>query len=202
MIMARVFIAGREVEIPNGRATVEQLREAAGIPRNRIMVRQDGSGANTVLPRRGPLEIVGDDHFTDMPIAKRGFSANVRALEDDVRDLSYAYEVALDDDCQHLFVRNFNTPPGYNLSIIPVLLELPSDYPESPPGVGGSHLFLPKGLRYRHHRLQDFHEEVGPLGNSEGQWGWWCYERIDWDPCQDNLITFFELLRTDMTNPR
>ena len=200
--MARVFIGGREVEVRDGQMPVEELREVAGIPANRALIRQDYSGANTMLPRRGYIRVNPGDHFRDMPIAKRGFSMNMRVLEEHARALSYAYEVALDDDCRHLFVRGFNMPPGYNLSVVPILLEVPRDYPESPPGIGGSHLFLPRGLKYQGHKLRDFHEEVGPSGDSSEQWGWWCYERIVWDPCHDDLITFFELVRTDMTNPR
>jgi hypothetical protein len=200
--MARIFVGGREIEVQDGQMSVEELRQAAGIPPNRALIRQHYSGANTMLPRRGYVTVNRGDHYRDAPIAKRGFPINMTVLKDDVCALSYAYEVALDDDCRHLFVKNFNLPPGYNFSTIPALLQVPRDYPESPPGVGGSHLFLPRGLRYQGRKLLDFHEEVGPPDDSDKYWGWWCYERIDWDPCQDDLITFFELLRTDMTNPR
>lgn len=200
--MARVFVNGREVEVPDGRMTADDLREATGIPANRALIRQDPSGGNTMVPRRGYVTVNPQDHYRDAPIAKRGCPVNMRVLENDVVALSYAFNVALDDDCRHLFVRDFNLPPGYNRSTVPVLLEIPQDYPESPPGVGGSHVFLPRGLRYQGRKLRDFHEDVGPGHDPNRQWGWWCYERIDWDPCQDNLISFFELLRTDMTNPR
>jgi len=200
--MARMFVGGREVEVPNGQMNVDDLRAAAGIPSNRALIRQDRSGANVLMPKHGHITVNPEDYYRDSPIATRGAPMNMRVLEDDVSALSCAYDVALDDDCQHLFVSNFNLPPGYNFSTVPVLLEIPRDYPESPPAVGGSHLFLPRGLRYRGRTLQDFHQDVGPLNDSKRQWGWWRYERINWDPCQDNLITFFELLRTDMTNPR
>jgi len=134
----------------------------------------------------------------EAPISRRGTALNVRVLEDDVRALSYAYQVALDDDYRHLFVKNFNTPPGYNFSTIPVLLQIPYDYPESPPGVGESRVYVPSGLQYRGHKLKDFHEWSGPSED----WAWWCYESIKRDPCKDNLIIFFELLRAAMTNPR
>lgn len=200
--MARVFVAGREIEIPNGQMNAKDLREAAGIPPDRMLIRQDHSGKNIIMPKRGSITVNSEDHYRDAPIARRGYDMNLRVLEDDVRALSYAFDVALDDECRHLFVRNFNLPPGYNFSTIPILLEIPPDYPESPPGIGGSQLFLPRGLRYRGRRLRDFHEEVGPLDDPNRRWGWWCYEQIHWDPCQDNLISFFEVLRTDMTDPR
>ncbi len=200
--MPRVFVGGREIEVPDGQMSVDDLREAAGIPPNRALIQQHPSGANTMVPRRGYVTVGPQDHYRDAPIAKRGSPVNMRVLEDDLLALSYAYNVALDDDCRHLFVRNFNLPPGYNFSTIPVLLEIPHDYPESPPGVGGSHLFLPRGLEYQGRKPRDFHKDIGPRHDSSHRWGWWCYERIDWDPCRDNLITFCELVRADMTNPR
>ena len=123
---------------------------------------------------------------------------NVAILEADVRDLSRAYRVELDDDYENLVVTNFHLPPGYNRSKVPVLLELPSDYPESPPGVGSSRVYVPRGLRFRGRTPEDYHENSGP----DGKWAWWCYSWIEWDPCRDNLVTFFELLRAHMTNPR
>ncbi len=122
---------------------------------------------------------------------------NTMILEAHVRLLSFAFQVALDDDCRHLLLADFGYPPGYNFTVSPVLLEIPRDYPESPPGVGASHVYLPGGLRYKGRIPEDYHESVGP---SE-QWAWWCYEEICWDPCRDNLITFFELLRAHLTDP-
>jgi len=123
---------------------------------------------------------------------------NVGILEDDVRELSYAYRVELDDEYRYLIVTNFNSPPGYNLSTIQVLLEIPPDYPESPPGVGSSHVYVPRGLRFNGRKPKDYHEDSGP----SDEWSWWCYSWIKWDSCRDNLVTFFELLRAHMTNPR
>jgi len=116
----------------------------------------------------------------------------------DVENLSYVYQVSLSDDYRYLRIYDFNLPPGYNYLNVSVLLELPRKYPEHPPGVGSSSLFLPLGLKFRNKKLKDYHPYDGP----NNEWAWWCYERIDWDPCKDNLITFFEILRTDMTKPR
>jgi hypothetical protein len=123
---------------------------------------------------------------------------NMMILEDHIRALSYAYPTALDDYCRHILVKGYNLPPGYKFSSIPALLEIPADYPESPPGVGDSHLYVPRGLRYHGRKPKEYHEDRGPSED----WAWWCYQHIDWDPCRDNLITFFELLRVHMTKPR
>ena len=118
-------------------------------------------------------------------------------LRKDLRELSYVYPVALDDDCESILVSHFNLPPGYNARYISILLKLPRDYPESPPGVGDAKVYVPKGLKFNGRIPEDYHEGSGPTED----WAWWCYERIDWNPCKDKLITFFELLRAHMTNP-
>lgn len=115
---------------------------------------------------------------------------------DDLRQLSYIYRVAVDDDYDYMIIGNFNLPPGYNRGQIPIKLKIPLRYPESAPGVGDAKLYVPSDLRYKGRTPQDFHDW------GKDQWAWWCYERIDWDPCRDNLITFFEMLRAHMTNPK
>jgi len=123
---------------------------------------------------------------------------NMYRLKKDIRELSYVYTLAADDDYGSILIRNFNLPPGYNFQSTRVLIYLPDDYPESPPGVGSSSVYVPTNLRYRGKVPDDFHEKIGP----SNEWAWWCYEWIKWDPCKDNLITFFELLRAHMTNPK
>ena len=123
---------------------------------------------------------------------------NTNILRKDIRDLSYVYPLAVDDDFKSLLIQDFNLPPGYNFQSIRVLIDLPDDYPENPPGVGASSVYVPTKLRYQGKVPDDFHKHNGPSND----WAWWCYERIDWDPCKDNLITFCELLRAHMTNPK
>jgi hypothetical protein len=122
---------------------------------------------------------------------------NIHRLKKDIEELSYVYPVALDDDLKSLRVGDFNLPLGYNYDSISILLRIPKQYPEEPPGVGDARVFVPNNLRYKGRKPKDFHDDCGPKG-----WAWWCYLWIDWDPCRDNLITFFELLRAHLTNPK
>ena len=122
---------------------------------------------------------------------------NTRILERHLSDLSYVYTISVDEDMRFFIVRNFDLPPGYNRRQIDIWVEIPSDYPESAPGVGGSDVYVPKGLKFHGRKPSDYHGSSGPKG-----WAWWCYEWIDWNPCKDNLISFFELVRAHMTNPR
>lgn len=121
---------------------------------------------------------------------------NWQRLEHDLRQLSYAYAVAIDDDCKTIIIKDFNLPPGYNRGQVPVMLILPKRYPEKAPGIGDARVFVPDDLSYKGREPKDFHPYSGPDG-----WAWWCYEWIKWNPCRDNLVTFFEMLRAHMTNP-
>lgn len=123
---------------------------------------------------------------------------NLQRLKHDLWMLSYVYPIAIDEQFKFIIVDGFNTPPGYNFDIISILLRLPGNYPESPPGVGDARVYVPSILRYKGRKPEDFHQNSGPTD----EWAWWCYEKIDWDPCKDNLVTFFELLRAHMTNPK
>ena len=122
---------------------------------------------------------------------------NRRIVEAHLRMLSHVFVLSVDEDFGFFIARDFRLPPGYNRSAIDVWVEIPEDYPEGAPGVGGPRVYVPKGLKHRGKTPRDYHPGTGPRG-----WAWWCYEWIDWDPCKDNLITFFEIVRAHMTHPR
>jgi len=121
---------------------------------------------------------------------------NYLTLKEHLLELSRVYPLKLDDRLRWFIIQRFSLPPGYTWTETDVLVDIPSDYPESPPGVGNSRVYLPQGLRYCTRKPRDYHEWTGPQG-----WAWWCYEWILWDSRKDNLITFTELFRTHMTNP-
>ncbi len=121
---------------------------------------------------------------------------NLAILEQHLIELSHVYPLNVADNYDFFILRGFELPPGYNRAETDVWLDLPDDYPESPPGVGSSRVFLPSDLQFGGRKPADYHERIGPKG-----WAWWCYESISWDPCRDNLLVFFELLRTHMTDP-
>ena len=121
---------------------------------------------------------------------------NRTILEKHMSKLAHFFRFSLAEDYSILIIRDFQLPPGFNRKITPVWIEIPKDYPESPPGVGDSRVYVPKGLEFRGRIPNDYHPHKGPRG-----WAWWCYESIDWDPCKDDLLVFCELLRTHMTNP-
>lgn len=121
---------------------------------------------------------------------------NRTITEKHLRELSYGYCLDVDDEFRFFILRKFNLPSGYNRATIDIWTEIPTDYPESAPGVGGSFVYVPEGLKFHGRTPNDYHQGIGRRG-----WAWWCYESIDWDPCRDDLISFFEIVRAHMTDP-
>ena len=129
---------------------------------------------------------------------------NMTRLEQDLRSLSRAFRLWIDDDYSFVVAGGVKLPPGYNMSYTNLLLELPADYPVSPPGVGDSAVYLPPTLRLHGRRLKDLHEFRSPEFDTPGfgEWAWWCYEYVDWSPVRDNLIKFVEMVRADLTHAK
>ena len=135
-----------------------------------------------------------------VPIAGSEMSRKQR----DLQNLSRAgFTIWVGDDRDFVIVENVRLPPGYDRRTIPVLIELPPDYPLVPPGVGSDHIYVPGSLRYHGHKLEDIHEWTTPAFRTPGWngWAWMCYDHIAWDPHRDDLIVFIETVRADLTNP-
>jgi ubiquitin-protein ligase len=107
------------------------------------------------------------------------------------------------DGYEFVVVAGFKLPPGYNVPLTSILLEIPSDYPLSPPGIGNNKAYISPHLRYNGRQLRDVHSNLSPsyptLGF--GPWAWLCYTEIRWNPVGDDLIRFLEMMRADLTNP-
>lgn len=123
---------------------------------------------------------------------------NSNILREHIRRLSFFYPVAADDALRFIVVRSFRLPSGYSTSSTSVLLSIPEDYPLSPPGLRNAKIYIPADLRYCGQELKDVHEDVTP---EWGNWSWFCYERICWNPKRDDLLVILELVRMNLTDP-
>ena len=122
---------------------------------------------------------------------------NMAILEDHLRMLSVGYPISVSDDYNWLRVNHFLLPPGHDRSRTDILVEVPHDYPLSPPGVR-AHMYLPRSLRFQGRKLKDLHPWITP---GWGDWAQMCFEWIRWNPHRDDLIGFMDMVRLDLTNP-
>jgi len=118
-------------------------------------------------------------------------------LDEHLRALSTVYPLSILSDYKYVIVHNFKLPPGFNRSHIDILVEIPEDYPCSPPGVN-TNICVPLDLLFKGKELKSVYKRaVAELG----ELGWFCYQSIDWDPNRGNLIKLMEMVRSDLTNP-
>jgi len=124
-------------------------------------------------------------------------------LHQDLERLSYLFPLCIDDDYRFVIVRAVRLPPGYNCNETSLLIELPPDYPCSPPGIAGYRVFASPNLRFRGRPLADLHPHNYPgyATPGFGPWAWLCYQAIAWDLFTDNLVKFVEMVRADLTDP-
>jgi len=119
-------------------------------------------------------------------------------LKNDLLMLTVGYTIAIHEDYKWFIAKEFKLPPGYNYCLTDVLIEIPDGYPCSPPGVGASHIYLSPKLRFKGQKLPYLHEYTTP---GWGEWAWYCFESIQWDPVRDDLVNFLEIIRTELSNP-
>jgi hypothetical protein len=117
-------------------------------------------------------------------------------------ELSNRYPLWLDDREQFVIVE-IRLPPGMNFLKTKLLIEIPKDYPFSPPGIGNYQVYVPRSLRYCGRELKDLHPDIQPAFDTPGfgPWAQLCYRKIQWCLGRDNLFTFVEMVRTDLTTP-
>lgn len=126
-------------------------------------------------------------------------------LKRDLRNLSRAgFSLWIDERKRFVIVEGIQLPYGYDRSEIPLMIELPSVYPNLAPGVGKDRIFIPGDIQYRGSWLEDVHNKVTPRYKTPKRydWAWLCYQQIVWNPLRDDLITFVEMVRANLTNPK
>jgi ubiquitin-protein ligase len=77
-----------------------------------------------------------------------------------------------------------------------ILIDIPYDFPMSPPGVGTSHpnraIHLPLIL-HNGNVMSDFHE------CQHDPWRWFCFEWMEWNPWHDDLLTVVALVEASIS---
>lgn len=77
-----------------------------------------------------------------------------------------------------------------------VLIDIPYDFPLSPPGIGYAHptraIHLPR-LYYNGGRMKDLHD------CAHHPWCWLCFRSMRWDPGHDNLLSLLALVEASIS---
>jgi len=77
-----------------------------------------------------------------------------------------------------------------------VLIDIPYDFPLSPPGIGHSHptraIHLPR-IYYNGRKMKDLYDCV------HEPWAWLCFQSMRWDPEQDNLLSLLALIEASIS---
>lgn len=89
-------------------------------------------------------------------------------LQRDLANLSRAFELWVGDEYEFVIVRGVRLPEGFNRTNIDLLIDLPTDYPVSPPGVGSYRVYINPELRYRGRALEDLHAYRTPEVDAPG----------------------------------
>lgn len=116
--------------------------------------------------------------------------------ENDIREVSYRYPVSYDDSTNAIAVHGVMLGPGYTPSSIDIMIEMPHDYPLTPPGVGAWSIYLPAELRFRGKHIKDLHPRSEHRFNR--RWSWFCYTNIEWSVYDDTLLTLLGRIQADL----
>lgn len=71
----KIFAGGREIEVPTdsqGNVDAVEVRRAANIPNDRVLIQQKHDGGNFIIPKKGNVNMDPYDRFMDAPRAVRG----------------------------------------------------------------------------------------------------------------------------------
>jgi hypothetical protein len=177
----------------------EKLRQQMNIPETQELAISHGDGSVQRL-QSGDYVDPDDDIIEMIPVIKQGRYGNRRRIMDDALILGDTYTAELDSELRWIMIDNFRTPPVYSPRSIPVLMRIPNDYPQSPPGLGHYNVYVRKGLRrsdgdsIEHYYEDVIHCERGCCELSVEGWYWWCFEEIKWDPRVNNFLSIAKAL--------
>ncbi len=108
-----------------------------------------------------------------------------------------------------MLIKDFYLGPEYEPPTSDILIKIPREYPQVPPGQSTRYgIYLTGGLRRLGRELtcerDEYHWKCShnPPEMYKKGWAWWCFAKIDnWDPRKDNLLTVLMILSETLQNP-
>ena len=193
--------------------SADTLKSIKGIPHSRKIIKISGYEGFKKVKKTETVDNEGI--YIDVPEYKRG--RNILRIDYEMSALDEVlesrYSLATDDYRSYIHIVNFDLPLGYSPTQSSLLIKIPFDYPETPPGLNPKNgIYLIKGLSYQGNKLtctNDYHDgcshvDLEKLREMSGLgWAWWCFaEMQEWNPRTDGLIQIFFILMETLQNPK
>ncbi|WP_424187665.1 E2/UBC family protein [Actinokineospora sp. G85] len=191
-----IRINGIDVPVIEDQLSGREIKRQAGIPRDRVLVRQEAD-ANTIVPDDQRIRVADRESFTHHARHSKAGGRGARVRRE-AAQLAAGYpglSVAKDDSYVH--IPDFRLPRQWTPRRTQVLIMPPVNYPEAAPDgfFLGADLRRRDGLRTRTpgHYFRDYKNPFADAG-----YHWYCLEDPDrlWDPRHDSLVSFVEAIRT------
>jgi len=202
-------------DVPNY-SSVGALKRQRGIQDGRDMIEIDPSSGN--VQRLNDADILQPGPiYLDVPRYVRG-AQNVARMTQEMALL----KLALPDDVNivtdppnysYVLLEDFPLGSDYSPSYSHVLLRIPREYPQIPPGLTSGHgIYIMGGVTRHSHPLQctgtseysQYHWDCAhnPSDMREKGWAWWCFKSFsDWDPNTDNIFKLVTILAETLQHP-
>lgn len=193
--------------------SADTLKSIKGIPYSRKIIKISSYEGFKKVKKTETVDNEGI--YIDVPEYKRG--RNILRIDYEMSTLDEVlesrYSLKTDDYRSYIHIVNFDLPIGYFSQQSSLLIKIPFDYPETPPGLNPKNgIYLIKGLNYQGNKLNctnDYHDGCSHVDSetlrqmSELGWAWWCFaEMKEWNPRTDGLIQIFFILMETLQNPK
>jgi hypothetical protein len=198
--MARTIrINGIDVPVIDDQLSGRDLKRMAGLPEDRVLVRQERD-RNVIVPDDRRIRVADRDSFTHHARHSKAAASSPRAvrIRSEAAQLAAAYSgLTVAEDESYVWIPSFRLPQAWTPDHTTVLIIPPPTYPEAAPDgfFLGDHLRRRDGSRLvtPGHYFTDYKNPYAEAG-----YRWYCLEDTDrhWDPRYDSLITFVEAIRT------
>jgi len=206
--MARI-ISTEQKDIPDY-SSIRDIKIQQNIPGNRDIVEISSQG----VQRRTDSESTRPGGiYVDVPRYIRGVQ-NVAIMMQEIAMLKMMLPdeiniIANPPDYTFVLLENYLLGQGYQPSPSNILIKIPPEYPQIPPGLNPTYgIYVVGGLKRNGQALQcvkdQYHWDCvhNPSEMKQKGWAWWCFARLEsWDPYRDNLFKAIVILTETLRNP-
>ncbi len=150
--------------------------------------------------------------YKDLPPYVRGI--NVARVQAEVILVEKLFghlfkDIIISNGGKRVFITDFLLPPEYSPRTTNIIINLPDNYPLTPPGISSSvGIYFRANLKRNGRELtcsrDAFHGTCGhcPERMKVKGWAWWCFARFEgWDPTKDDLVKIILILKDTIENP-